>query len=59
MDKTITCIECGTDFVFTTRDQEFYKEKGFKEPKRCRNCRNLRKQGIIGREDIDYGKKKF
>lgn len=43
-DKTITCVDCGTDFVFTAREQEFYAEKGFNnEPKRCKACRDKRK----------------
>jgi len=43
-DKTIKCVDCGTDFVFTARDQEFYAEKGFKnEPKRCKPCRDKKK----------------
>lgn len=44
-DKTIKCIDCGFEFTFTARDQEFYKEKGFtNEPKRCKSCRDKRKQ---------------
>ena len=43
-DKTIVCKDCGREFVFTARDQEFYAEKGFtNEPQRCRDCRNARK----------------
>ena len=43
-DKTLTCKECGEDFVFTAGEQEFYAEKGFQnEPQRCKNCRNARK----------------
>lgn len=43
-DKTIKCVDCGTEFVFTARDQEFYAEKGFKnEPKRCKPCRDKKK----------------
>ena len=39
-DKTIVCKDCGKEFVFTVRDQEFYKEKGFtNEPARCKDCR--------------------
>ena len=35
-DKTITCRDCGTDFVFTAGEQEFYAQKGFtNEPTRC------------------------
>lgn len=44
-DKTIKCIDCGKEFVFTVRDQEFYKEQGFNnEPKRCRDCRDKKKK---------------
>ena len=28
-DKTLTCCECGNEFVFTASEQEFYEEKGF------------------------------
>lgn len=43
-DKTITCVDCGEEFVFTARDQEFYAEKGFNnEPKRCKACRDKKK----------------
>ena len=44
-DKTIVCKDCGKEFVFTVRDQEFYKEKGFEnEPKRCKECRIAKKE---------------
>ena len=43
-DKKIVCKECGTEFVFTVREQEFYKEKGFtNEPVRCKECRDKKK----------------
>jgi DNA-directed RNA polymerase subunit RPC12/RpoP len=43
-DKTITCKDCGKEFVFTVAEQEFYKEKGFtNEPVRCPDCRKKRK----------------
>ena len=43
-DKTIQCKDCGTDFVFTAGEQEFYAEKGFQnEPIRCKECRDKRK----------------
>ena len=35
-DKTLVCRECGTEFVFSASEQEFYEEKGFtNEPGRC------------------------
>jgi CxxC-x17-CxxC domain-containing protein len=43
-DKTITCRDCRTDFVFTSGEQEFYAQKGFtNEPTRCPACRQARK----------------
>ncbi len=44
-DKTIKCIDCGTEFVFTAGEQAFYAEKGLtNEPKRCKPCRDKRKE---------------
>ena len=28
-DKTLICKDCGTSFVWTEGEQDFYKEKGF------------------------------
>ena len=43
-DKTLTCRDCGEEFVFTAGEQAFYQERGFSEPQRCNNCRQKRKQ---------------
>jgi hypothetical protein len=43
-DKTLKCLDCGTEFVFTVREQEFYAQNGFTEPKRCKPCRDARKR---------------
>ena len=43
-DKTLTCKDCGAEFIFTAGEQEFYAEKGFvNEPQRCKSCRDARK----------------
>ena len=43
-DKVLTCRDCGTEFVFTAGEQEFYQQKGFDNaPTRCPNCRRARK----------------
>jgi hypothetical protein len=40
-DKTIKCKDCGTDFVWTVREQEFFQQKKLQnEPKRCVPCRH-------------------
>ncbi|MBM7854827.1 CxxC-x17-CxxC domain-containing protein [Desulfohalotomaculum tongense] len=48
-DKTLTCKDCGEDFVFSAGEQAFYAEKGFEnEPARCPQCRAARKQRNSG-----------
>jgi CxxC-x17-CxxC domain-containing protein len=43
-DKTLTCSDCGAQFVFTGNEQAFYADRGFtNEPKRCPACRQSRK----------------
>jgi len=51
-DKTLTCRECGADFIFSVGEQEFYAEKGLtNEPQRCASCRGLRRrQRAAGQE---------
>lgn len=46
-DKELTCSEnnCGKTFVFTAGEQRFYAapERNFTPPRRCPNCRAMRK----------------
>jgi CxxC-x17-CxxC domain-containing protein len=45
-DRVLKCIDCGTDFVFTAGEQQFYHEKEFRnEPKRCKACKVKRQSG--------------
>jgi len=44
MDKTLSCKDCGQEFVFTKGEQEFYGEKNFPDPIRCGDCRKLKKE---------------
>jgi CxxC-x17-CxxC domain-containing protein len=50
-DETLTCVDCGQSFTFTTGEQEFFAMKGFtNKPNRCTECRATRKarQGQSG-----------
>jgi CxxC-x17-CxxC domain-containing protein len=43
-DKSITCVDCGEEFLFTAGEQAFYRERGLtNEPTRCKSCREKRK----------------
>lgn len=41
--KTFKCKECGKDFEITEGEQKFYKDKGWDLPKRCMECRKVRR----------------
>lgn len=50
-DKNIKCQHilddgkpCGKIFIFSIKDQEFFAEKEFSDPKRCHDCRKIKKQ---------------
>lgn len=48
-DKVLVCRECGSEFIFSAGEQEFYAEKGFvNEPSRCPSCRAARRQRVNG-----------
>jgi superfamily II DNA helicase RecQ len=46
-DLLLKCWDCGNRFTFTIGEQKFYKSKGFKYPKRCKDCRNKRVDEFI------------
>lgn len=51
-DKTLSCVDCGAEFVFSAEDQEYHAQRGFtNEPRRCRSCRALRRAQRNG-EDV-------
>jgi len=50
-DKTLTCRDCGQEFVWTAGEQEFYASRGLQNPpSRCPSCRAARRasQGAGG-----------
>ena len=42
-DMQITCSDCGQDFTFSSADQQFFQERGYSTPKRCKPCRQAKK----------------
>ena len=42
-DRVLKCVDCGTEFVWTAGEQQFFADKNFKnEPKRCKSCKGKR-----------------
>lgn len=48
-DKTLTCKECNSEFVWTGGEQAFYASKNLSSPSRCKDCRAKRRNE--GRRD--------
>lgn len=39
-DKTLKCVDCGAEFIWTEREQIFFQTQELvHEPKRCVSCR--------------------
>lgn len=56
-DIKIKCQDCGSEFIFSAPEQNFYEEKGFIPPKRCRYCRQKHKNNIERRNYNGYKEK--
>ena len=37
------CVDCGKEFEITNNQYDFYTSKGFEIPKRCKSCRDAKK----------------
>lgn len=42
-ERTLTCQDCGGEFIFSVEDQEFFASRGYTDPKRCPECRTARR----------------
>ena len=53
-DSLLTCSDCGQEFVFTAGEQQFFQERGYSSPRRCKPCRQA-KQGAAPSGHHDAG----
>ncbi|HEY9283069.1 MAG TPA: zinc-ribbon domain containing protein [Pyrinomonadaceae bacterium] len=49
-DVLLKCGDCGKDFPWTGREQEFFRERDFPPPKRCKECRQANQQRFGGQK---------
>jgi CxxC-x17-CxxC domain-containing protein len=54
-DRSLTCVQCGSEFTFSADDQEFHASRGYQDPKRCPTCRAERRAGQGGGYGSSYG----
>jgi CxxC-x17-CxxC domain-containing protein len=46
-DTEIECIDCGENFVWTSGEQLFFRDKGLKHPpKRCKPCKKAKNERL-------------
>ena len=44
VDKTISCVDCGNDFIFSVGEQQFFLSNGYASGKsRCKECTRAKK----------------
>ncbi len=42
-DRSILCIDCDSDFIWTAGEQEFFRDKNLlNPPKRCKECKQAK-----------------
>jgi hypothetical protein len=55
--EIVICKDCKTEFILTDGEKSFYRERELPYPKRCGECRRIRKQrSVIVNEKINLGK---
>jgi CxxC-x17-CxxC domain-containing protein len=61
-DVMIVCIDCNSDFVWTSGEQAFFRDKNLQNPpKRCKECKHAKNERIaaIARAQITGIKQKI
>jgi len=46
--KTLECADCQQEWQWDGEEQAYFTEKGYDEPKRCKACREVKKQNHRG-----------
>ena len=58
-DQTLNCVQCGSQFVFTKDEQDFFDQRGLHSPpKRCKKCRAERRRARRNRGGRGRGRMK-
>ena len=42
--RILECIQCGNSFELSNSEQEYYRHRGFDEPRRCPECRKNKRR---------------
>ena len=45
-DQIVKCLDCGSGFVLTSKERQWWKARKLNLPKRCPECRRRRRQEV-------------
>lgn len=46
-DKSILCIDCGSEFIWSSGEQAFFRDKNLQNPpKRCKGCKQAKNERL-------------
>ena len=54
-DQELPCVDCGSGFTFTGKDQVFFEKQGWSQPSRCSDCREAKKSAKPTGTDLTCG----
>lgn len=54
-DLEFPCVDCGSAFTFTGKDQVFFQKQGWTAPSRCVDCREAKKSAKPTGTDLTCG----
>lgn len=54
-DIELPCVDCGSGFSFTGKDQVFFQKQGWSQPSRCADCRDAKKSEKPVGSDLTCG----
>ncbi len=54
-DIELPCVDCGSAFPFTGKDQVFFTKQGWAQPARCADCREAKKSAKPAGVELDCG----
>lgn len=56
-DKEVVCVDCNQPFTLEAGEQKFFADKGLSTPKRCKPCRQKKRESNERRDRNDGPKR--
>jgi len=50
-DETRACVDCNQPWTLTEGEKKFFASRNLHEPKRCKPCRQVKRQQNAGAQD--------